>query len=206
MAMFYHAAGCRCGQCHAAPPDGAYPEFPRLEPDYEPGFIPACDCVGGDCPCHAEGYARGKEKAHFEAAALAEGQPHGSGCGCEPCRTVLAVTAALVREAAHAGLTGCGLTGGKTCGANAEGDRCPGWPAGQERGNSAALCPLVPTGCQLADLVAYVVGAVPPVGSLAVLEADSLARQIRRGLAAQRLAVLQGRADADNLEKEALTS
>ena len=111
-----------------------------------------------------------------------------------------------MREAAHAGLTGCGLTGGKTCGANAEGDRCPGWPAGQERGNSAALCPLVPTGCQLADLVAYVVGAVPPVGSLAVLEADSLARQIRCGLASQRLAVLQGRADAENPVKEALTS
>ena len=191
---------------HATPPDGAYPELPSLEPDDEPRFIPACDCADGDCPCHVEGYARGKEKAHVEAAPLAEGPPHGAGCGCEPCRTVRAVIAALVREAAHAGLTGCGLTGGNTCGSNDEGERCPGWPAGQERGNSADFCPLVPTGCHLADLIAYVVSAVPPVGSLAVLEADALARQIRRGLAAQRLAVLQLRADADNLEKEGLKS
>ena len=112
--------------------------------------------------------------------------------------------AALVREAAHAGLTGCGLTGcgltcGKVCGSNAEGDRCPGWPEGQEQGNTAALCPLIPTGCILADLIDYMVSAVAPTGSLAVLEADSLARQVRRGLASQRLAVLQGRADADTL-------
>ena len=110
-----------------------------------------------------------------------------------------------MREAAHAGLTGgCGLTGGKFCGSNVDGDRCPGWPAGQERGNSADRCPLVATGCQLADLVDYVVSAVPPTGLRAVLEADALARQASRALAAQLLSGQAGR--ADNLEKEASQS
>ena len=112
-----------------------------------------------------------------------------------------ALIAALVREAAHGGLCGCGLTGGKFCGANDAGDRCPGWPAGQERGNFADRCPLVATGCQLADLVDYVVSAVPPTGFRAVLEADALAQETSRALAAKLLA---GR--ADNLEKEASKS
>ena len=68
MVMFYHAEGCRCGHRHAAPPAGAYPEGPD--------------------------YAAGKDKAHFEVRALAEGPPHGSGCGCDPCRTIGAVLAA----------------------------------------------------------------------------------------------------------------
>ena len=109
-----------------------------------------------------------------------------------------------MREAAHGGLCGCGLTGGKFCGANDAGDRCPGWPAGQERGNSADRCPLVATGCQLADLVDYVVSAVPPTGFRAVLEADALARETSRALAAQLLSGQAGR--ADNLEKEASKS
>ena len=153
----------------------------------------------GSAPCYAEGYARGKDKAHFEALARADGQPHGSGCGCDPCQTVRGVIAALVREAAHAGLTGCGLTGGPFCGSNEQGDRCPGWPEGQERGNPSGDCPLRPTGCILADVADYIESAVAPTGSLAVLEADSLARQVRRGLASQGLAGLQGRADADSL-------
>ena len=107
-----------------------------------------------------------------------------------------------MREAAHGGLCGCGLTGGKFCGSNADGDRCPGWPEGQERGNFADRCPLVATGCQLADLVDYVVSAVPPTGFRAVLEADALAQETSRALAAQ---LLSGRA-ADNLEKEASKS
>ena len=107
-----------------------------------------------------------------------------------------------MREAAHSGLTGgCGLTGGKFCGFNVDGDRCPGWPEGQERGNFADRCPLVAAGCQLADLVDYVVSAVPPTGFRAVLEADALAQETSRALAAKLLA---GR--ADNLEKEASQS
>ena len=133
-----------------------------------------------------QGYADGKDKAHFEVRALAEGREHGPGCECAPCQTSKALIAALVREAAHSGLTGgCGLTGGKFCGSNADGDRCP----------------LVATGCQLADLVDYVVSAVPPTGFRAVLEADALAQETSRALAAKLLA---GR--ADNLEKEASKS
>ena len=64
------------------------------------------------------------------------------------------------------------MTGGKFCGSNADGDRCP----------------LVATGCQLADLVDYVVSAVPPTGFRAVLEADALARETSRTVAAQTLA------------------
>ena len=59
-------------------------------------------------------------------------------------------------------------------------------------------------GCQLADLVDYVVSAVPPTGFRAVLEADALARKTSRALAAQLLSGLAGR--ADNLEKEASKS
>ena len=73
-------------------------------------------------------------------------------------------------------------------------------PAGSKAksgGNSADRCSLVATGCQLADLVDDVVSAVPPTGFRAVLEADALAREASRALAAQTLA---GR--ADNLERE----
>ena len=57
----------------------------------------------------------------------------------------------------------------------------------------AVIAALVPTGCILADLLDYVGGVVPPTGRLAVLEADALARRVRRGLAGQQLAVLEGR-------------
>ena len=190
MVMFYHAEACRCG--NGSPPDGP------LHSDAP------CDCAGRTCGCYGEGYAAGEDKAYFEVRALAEGREHGPGCECAPCLTVRALIAALVREAAHGGLCGCGLTGGKFCGANDAGDRCPGGPAGQERGNSADRCPLVATGCQLADLVDYVVSAVPPTGFRAVLEADALARETSRALAAQLLSGLAGR--ADNLEKEASKS
>ena len=169
MVMFYHAEACRCG--NGSPPDGP------LHSDAP------CDCAGRTCGCYGEGYAAGKDKAHFEVRELAEGREHGRGCECGPCQTSRALIAALVREAAHAGLTGgCGLTGGKFCGSNADGDRCP----------------LVATGCQLAGLVDYVVSAVPPTGFRAVLEADALACETSRALAAQTLA---GR--AENLEREA---
>ena len=188
MVMSYHAEACRCG--NGSPPDG--PMFSDSP----------CDCAGRICNCYGEGHADGKAEAHVELRALAEGREHGPGCDCGPCESSKALIAALVREAAHAGLTGgCGLTGGKFCGSNADGDRCPGWPEGQERGNSADRCPLVAAGCQLADLVDYVVSAVPPTGFRAVLEADALARETSRALAAKLLA---GR--ADNLEKEASKS
>ena len=113
MAMFYHAEGCRCGHCHAPPPDGAYPEGPDYEPEDGPLHSDSpCAGPGGACGCYGEGYAAGKDKAHFEVRALAEAQPHGRGCDCGPCQTSRALIAALVREAAHAGLCGCGLTGG----------------------------------------------------------------------------------------------
>ena len=108
MVMFYHAETCRCG--NGSPPDGP------LHSDAP------CDCAGRTCGCYGEGYAAGKDKAYFEVRALAEGREHGPGCECGPCQTTRALIAALVREAAHSGLTGgCGLTGGKFC----------GWPAGQ---------------------------------------------------------------------------
>ena len=73
MGMFYPAAGCRCGNCRAAPPEGAYPEVPSLDPDDETGFNTACDCPDGGCPCYGEGYNRGQDKAHFEISAVVEG-------------------------------------------------------------------------------------------------------------------------------------
>ena len=105
--------GVRCGHCHAPPPDGAYPEGPDYEPEDGPLHSDSpCAGPGGACGCYGEGYAAGKDKAHFEVRALAEAQPHGRGCDCGPCQTSRALIAALVREAAHAGLCGCGLTGG----------------------------------------------------------------------------------------------
>ena len=96
MVMFYHAEGCRCGHCHAAPPAGAYPEGPDYAPEDGPVHHSdsPCDCPGGACGCYGEGYAAGKDKAHFEVRALAEGPPHGSGCGCDPCLTIGALLAA----------------------------------------------------------------------------------------------------------------
>ena len=80
MVMFYPAEGCRCGHRHAAPPAGAYPEGPDYEPEDGPLHSDSpCDCPGGACGCYGEGYAVGKDKAHFEVRALAEGPPHGSG-------------------------------------------------------------------------------------------------------------------------------
>ena len=85
MVMFYPAEGCRCGHCHAAPPAGAYPEGPDYAP--EDGPLPSdspCAGPGGACGCYGEGYAAGKDKAHFEVRALAEGPPHGSGAAAIP--------------------------------------------------------------------------------------------------------------------------
>ena len=193
MGSFHYARGCRCGNCQAAPPDGAYPEFPSLEPDDESGFAPASGCAEGECECYGEGYARGKYKAHFEVKALAEGPTHGRGCGCEPCLTVGAVIAALVRESAHAGLSGLRadrrevLRLQRRRGTLPRLARRPG--AGQLRrplpAGSHRLDPGRPAGLRG--------GVVPPTGCLAVLEADALARRVRRGLAGQQLAVLEGR-------------
>ena len=45
-----------------------------------------CDCPE-PCACYAEGYAHGKDKAHFEVRAVLDSN-HASSCGCEPCKTV----------------------------------------------------------------------------------------------------------------------
>ena len=69
MVMFYPAEGCRCGHCHAAPPAGAYPEGPDYAP--EDGPLPSdspCAGPGGACGCYGEGYAAGRDKAHFEVS------------------------------------------------------------------------------------------------------------------------------------------
>lgn len=48
--------------------------------------LPVCDCPE-PCACYAEGYAHGKDKAHFEARVVLDSN-HAPGCGCEPCKTV----------------------------------------------------------------------------------------------------------------------
>ena len=65
---------------------------------------PVCDCPE-PCACYAEGYAHGKEKAHFEVRMVLDSN-HAASCGCEPCRTVreilsrtLAVDDRLFRQA-----------------------------------------------------------------------------------------------------------
>ena len=45
-----------------------------------------CDCPE-PCACYAEGYAHGKEKAHFEVRIVLDSN-HAASCGCEPCKTV----------------------------------------------------------------------------------------------------------------------
>ena len=52
---------------------------------------PLCDCPE-PCACYAEGYAQGKDKAHFEIRASLDSN-HSASCGCEPCRTVREVVA-----------------------------------------------------------------------------------------------------------------
>ena len=52
---------------------------------------PVCDCPE-PCSCYAEGYAQGKEKAHFEIQTVLDSN-HSASCGCEPCRTVREVIA-----------------------------------------------------------------------------------------------------------------
>ena len=47
---------------------------------------PVRDCAE-PCACYAEGYAHGKEKAHFEVRAVLDSN-HAASCGCEPCKTV----------------------------------------------------------------------------------------------------------------------
>ena len=47
---------------------------------------PVCDCPE-PCACYAEGYAHGKEKAHFEVRTVLDSN-HADSCGCEPCKTV----------------------------------------------------------------------------------------------------------------------
>ena len=56
------------------------------EADLTNTALPVCDCPE-PCACYAEGYAHGKEKAHFEIRVVLDSN-HASGCGCESCKTV----------------------------------------------------------------------------------------------------------------------
>ena len=47
---------------------------------------PICNCPE-PCACYAEGYAHGKEKAHFEVRTVLDSN-HADSRGCEPCKTV----------------------------------------------------------------------------------------------------------------------
>ena len=47
---------------------------------------PVCDCPEL-CACYAEGYAAGKEKAHFEVRTILDSN-HAESCGCESCKTI----------------------------------------------------------------------------------------------------------------------
>ena len=58
------------------------------------------------CPCFGQGYAAGKDKAHFELRHHTEAG-HAGGCGCEPCRTLRAIVVPVLlreAEAAHKAL------------------------------------------------------------------------------------------------------
>ena len=95
MVMFYHAEGCRCGHCHAAPPAGAYPEGPDYDP--EDGPLPS------DSPC----------------------------------------------ACAQVGTCGCGLTGGKFCGANDAATAAPAGPPARSGATPPTVAPgshRMPTG------------------------------------------------------------
>ena len=66
-------------------------------PDPDPDYID-CGCpLDGPppgefnaCGCYGQGYAHGKDKAHFEVRNLG-GDNHARDCGCEPCITARAV-------------------------------------------------------------------------------------------------------------------
>ena len=45
---------------------------------------------------YGDGYADGKDKAHFEIRALMDHGGHDYGCECEPCLTILHVTTKLL--------------------------------------------------------------------------------------------------------------
>ena len=51
--------------------------------------LAVCDCPE-PCACYAEGYARGKERAHFEVRTVLD-PSHAESCGCEPYKTVRAI-------------------------------------------------------------------------------------------------------------------
>ena len=49
------------------------------------------------CGCYVEGYAQGKDKAHFEVRNIL-GAGHADGCGCEPCQTLQQVALQLAER------------------------------------------------------------------------------------------------------------
>ena len=66
---------------------------PGPDPDYIDCGCPPDGPAPGEfnaCGCYGQGYAHGKDKAHFEVRHLA-GDNHAKDCGCEPCITARAV-------------------------------------------------------------------------------------------------------------------
>ena len=63
---------------------------------------PVCDCPE-PCACYAEGYALGKEKAHFEIRAVLNSS-HDVDCLCEPCKTVREVVRLKLMASGSPGL------------------------------------------------------------------------------------------------------
>ena len=55
-----------------------------------------CDC-DLPCGCYVEGYAQGKDKAHFEVRNILRAG-HADGCGCEPCQTLQQVALQLAER------------------------------------------------------------------------------------------------------------
>ena len=62
------------------------PEDIQAEANMTDSSRPVCDCPE-PCGCYTEGYAHGKEKAHFEVRTVLDSN-HADSCGCEPCKTV----------------------------------------------------------------------------------------------------------------------
>ena len=63
--------------------------------------VALCDrAVCSICDAYGDGYASGKASAYFEVRTRLDGGDHARGCGCEPCRLIRDVTAAVCRETA----------------------------------------------------------------------------------------------------------
>ena len=111
MVMFYHAegCGCGCGHCHAAPPPVHTPKArTRSRRTALCTRIPPALAQVGLAAATARATRPARTRPTSRFVALAEGPPHGSGCGCESCRTIGAVLAAC-RGRCEGGRSTCQL-------------------------------------------------------------------------------------------------